>query len=81
MLSHQPVASKFFQDENLIKTWFQFLSHFQGMNLAKFIKKGMPHVEQETETHIGAFTAGKIYFMQLIWPIFLSTLNIFIELL
>lgn len=57
LLSHQQVATKFFGDDELLGRWIKFLSHFQGMNLSTYIEKGMPHLEQETDLHIGTFTA------------------------
>ncbi|XP_063285782.1 E3 ubiquitin-protein ligase UBR3 isoform X4 [Pelobates fuscus] len=55
ILSHQSVAKKFLEDHDLLVTWMNFVSFFQGMNLNK--KELSEHVEFESQTYYAAFAA------------------------
>ncbi|ODM94642.1 E3 ubiquitin-protein ligase UBR3 [Orchesella cincta] len=69
LLSHGPVATKFFKDGQLLSTWFEFLTLLQGMNVNKFVKKGEPHIERESASYVGAFMAELVISATLMWTL------------
>ncbi|CAL8143832.1 unnamed protein product [Orchesella dallaii] len=69
LLSHGPVATMFFNDGQLLSTWFEFLTLLQGMNVNKFVRKGEPHIEHESGSYVGAFMAELVISATLMWTL------------